>query len=601
MEQIRRLGLYVLWITLVSLLAGCVHTPESEPVDVKIAVDKPVIKANGTDKAVFTVTANGVDITSAAIITRKGDPEPIPGAGFSTRIPAVYTFYATYDGQTSNEITIEATEMAVVITADRTAIKANDKDRTTFTVTADDQDVTAQATVILAEGETETTLDKASFSTKTAGAYTFHALYDGQKSNEITVEATEVALVITVDRAEIKANDKDMATFTVTADGQDVTALATVILAEGETETALEQASFSTGTAGAYTFYAVYDEQKSNEISINASDVNVMLTVDKPSIRADGKTKATFTVTADGEDITSSASIFIKGDDWVEMFEGTTFSTDEPGVYRFYATCDDGVSEEIQIEATFVKLTFLKQYLIMQFSGTVCQNCPLMTQAIQSVQEEYAGRMIHTICLHLYGKHCHSTLAGAIYQTANALSSDIYFPSTLVDLRDEVPLYPTTTPRELMKALDYSAATPAETGIAIRSQVNGSSIDFTVKIKTTQTDNYYFYAFVVEDRIKHRQALPDGTWDTDYIHDNVATYLIAEGDPKTGVNMGVIESGREVAGAFSIETADFDAKRTVDLSNCRIVGYTLKKIDDVYYIDNVVNVPVNGSAGYVYK
>ncbi|MDR2139465.1 MAG: Omp28-related outer membrane protein [Tannerella sp.] len=608
-KQLQKNSLYLLGTGLIlRMMLACSLFNTAEPLEIKIAVDKTVIKANGTDKAVFTVTANGEDVTSSAVISRKSTPEEggeygsSTGSTFSTRVPDVYTFHASYEGQQSNEITVEATEVVLSITADRAAIKANDRDVVTFTVRADDEDVTDKATVVLA-GEPETVLETGSFSTKTANAYTFYATYDGHKSNELAVEATAVVFSITADRAEIKANNRDVVTFTVRADDEDVTADATIILA-GEPETVLESNTFSTKTAETYTFYATCNGGKSNEISVEALPVILALNADRLIFKADEKEKVTFSVTADDEDVTPFASIFRKGKDMNERLEGTTFVTDEADTHRFYAIYDEDTTEVVQVEAIYVERPFFRQHLIMQFSGTVCPNCPLMTDAVRETQQQElaSGRMVHVICLHLYGKHCHSTLAGAIAETSNELSPDDLFPSSLIDLREEVGLYQTGTSRFLTDALKRSGNAPAATGIAIESQVNGTSIDFKVKVRTTRTGPYRFYAFIVEDRLGYGQKVPGGEWDATYVHDNVATYVIPDAHPRTGVMLGEIKPGKETVQTFSIETGLIDAKRKVNLSNCRIIGYTLKPSgEDHYVLDNVVSCPVNGSIHYVYN
>ncbi|MDR2469809.1 MAG: Omp28-related outer membrane protein [Tannerella sp.] len=519
-------------ILLLGIAAGCSQRnapepepePEPEPVEVKIAVDKTTIKANGTDVVRFTVTADNKDVTPAALIVRKGEPEDTLGtAGFSTRIPETYTFAASYDGQNSDEVTVEATAVVLSITADRAEFKANNRESVTFTVMADEQDVTSEATIVLA-GEPESALDNASYITKTARTCTFYATYDGLTSNEIQIEALPVALV---------------------------------------------------------------------------------LRADKPSVKADEREFALFSVTADDENVTSSAQIFRKDAAADERLEEAKFATDAPGAYEFYAVYNEDTTQAMQVNFTYVAIPFRRQHLIMQFTGTGCPNCPLMTDAIQRVQQELtSSRTVHHLSLHLNGKHCNSWLAGAIAEIANGMSPEYTFPSAVVDLRDEVALLvlqnQIVTPEYLKKALNRSGSAPAETGMAIESQVNGTAIDFEVKIRATRADNYQFFAFVVEDMIHGGQYIPGGAWNSDYLHANVATYVIP-GDPKSGVFLGRIEPGKETVGSFSIETKDINANRKVNLSNCHILAYTLKPSGEGYALDNVVRCPVNGSIRYLYN
>ncbi|MDR1455348.1 MAG: Omp28-related outer membrane protein [Tannerella sp.] len=600
-EQLRKISRYLLVTGVILQMApGCSLFDTGEPLEIKISVDKTVIKANGADRVVFMVTANGENVTSSAVISRKNMPEGVSNGSFSTRVPDVYTFYASYEGQQSGEITVEATEVVLSIAADRAAIKANGRDMAAFTVRADGEDVTAEATVILA-GEPETVLESPSFATGTANAYTFYATYDGHRSNDLVIDAAAVALSIAADRSEIRANSRDAVAFTVLADGEDVTAEATVILA-GEPETVLESPSFSTRTANVYTFYATFDGGKSGEISVEALPVILTLHADRPTFKADENEQITFSVTADGEDVTPSASIFRKGEEADEPLDGTAFATDAPGTHRFYAIYDGDTTAVLQVKATYVVRPYLRQYLLMQFSGTNCPNCPMMTDAVRETQQGLASsRMVHVICLHLNGKWCYSALAGAIAGISNGLSSEFYFPSSLIDLREEVSLYRTGTSNFLTDALKHSGTAPSETGIAIESQVNGTSIDFKVKVRTNRTGSYRFFAFIIEDGIGYGQKVPGGEWEADYVHDNVATYVIPDADPRTGVLLGAMEPGEEAVRTFSINTGLINAGRRVNLSNCRIVGYTLKSSGDgAYSLDNVAGCPADGSVQYIY-
>ena len=497
----------------------------------------------------------------------------------------------------------EPEPVEVKIAVDKATIKANGADVVRFTVTADGKDVTPSA-LIVRKGEPEDTLGAAGFSTRIPETYTFAASYDGQRSDEVTVEATAVVLSITADRVEFKANHKESVTFTVMADEQDVTSDATILLV-GAPEVTLDNASYMTKKAGTCTFYATYDGLTSDEIRIEALPVVLVLRADKPSVKADEREFAVFSVTADDENVTASARIFRKDAEVDKLLEEAKFATDTPGAYEFYAVYDDDTTQAMQVNYTYVAIPFRRQHLIMQFTGSACPNCPLMTDAVRSVVEELTPtRMVHHISLHLDGKHCNSWLAGAIGNIANEMSPEYTFPSAVVDLRDEVALLvlqnQIVTPEYLKKALNRSGSAPAETGIAIESQVNGTTIDFEVNIRATRADNYRFFAFVVEDMIRGGQYIPGGAWNSNYLHPNVATYVIP-GDPKSGVFLGRVEPGKETVGSFSIETKDLQTNRNVNLSNCHILAYTLKPSGEGYVLDNVVRCPLNGSVRYLYN
>ena len=491
----------------------------------------------------------------------------------------------------------------IEITADRLTIKANGKDSVKFVVTANEKEISSSVQIL--QKNDSTALSSLFFSTNKSGTYTFYTMHDGKKSNEISIEATHIPVSLSVDKENIKANNKDVATFTITADGEDVTNAATIYMVEN-TDSLITESSFSTKNSGSYTFYATYNDQKTNEINIEATSAILQLAVDKNSIKANNTEKVNFTVTADGENVTSASEIYLVNDTPINT---TSFYTDEAAIYTFYAIYDgEKTTNEVQIEATYVELQFLMQYCIMQIASTTCPNCPRMAEEIKKYIS-WNKEIHHTIVFHPYGRYCNSALAGALASTSiqfGAIAGITEPPAGIVDLHGPFMLKPTTTQQQIIAAMNESTATrnwEAKTGIAIQSSVNNDLIDFTVHIKTTETNDYRFFAFVVEDHIIHEQsAYVDGeiVKIKDFEHNNVATYKI-EGDPLNGVPLGKIEKGKEATTAFSINTAEFNTNREVNFDNYRIVAYTLRMIGDKYHIDNVTSCPVNGGVSYKYK
>jgi len=454
-----------------------------------------------------------------------------------------------------------------------------------------------------------TPVEEMSFATDSAAYYTFYAIYDDIKSNEINIEAIDIELLISADKQTVKANNKDTVIFAVRADGEDVTSFATIIFKESPDST-LTESEFHTKSPGAYTFYAMYNGRTSNEIRVDASAVIVTLSVDKTSIRANNSDKAAFIVKADDENVTSSAVIMMKKNWDDEALDAPEFLTDEAASYTFYAIYDDDTTNEVIIEATYVELRFLRNYTIIELSSNTCPNCPLMAEELVKIQRTLPGQL-HVITLHPYGRFCYSELAGALAETANNFAENANTltpppPMAIVDLYEPVNLYPTTTGRRLADAINRSTLRRDRvslTGIAVQSKVDDDNvINFEVSVKTKKTDTYRFFAFVVEDGVVHRQILSDRTVDQNYVHNNLATYQLAGVDPYMGASLGTIGTAREVTRLFSICTNDFNTGRDVNLANCRIVCYTLRADDGVnYFVDNVATCPVNGSVRYIYE
>jgi len=488
--------------------------------------------------------------------------------------------------------------VSVTLSTDKTTIKANGKDSLTFTVKVDGKEMATGVTIVPSSSTSTEGLKKFNFATSKAGSYSFYAMYEGQKSNEITVAATQVVIKLTADKTSLKPNGTDMIRFTVKADEEDVTSSAVITL-KGENETKLENHSFSTEKSGTYTFYATYDGEQSEKIMIQSATEAVMLTLNKNEIKANGSEEAAFTVLADGKDVTGKAVIMQKGSPDTP-YDGKTFKTTEPETYTFYAVYDNIKSDEVSLKATYVPLSFVKQFCIMQFASAACNTCPIMTQAINNVRKQRPNRIV-PIVLHVQNRCLnYETLYGVLGKTADMLCPS--WPSSLVDLNQKVNIYPISTPKKLISAIDYmNAFCPSQTGIAMESKVTDGTIQFTAHILTNKTDRYRFYAFVVEDGIVYGQMITREEVDLNYVHNHVATYKLSDDDPKTGVDLGEIKMGRKASRTFTIDTNPIKLKRTVNLNNCRIVAYTLRAINGVYCIDNVTSCPVNGSVDYKYS
>jgi hypothetical protein len=496
--------------------------------------------------------------------------------------------------------------ITVNLSADKTTIKANGADSVAFAVTDGDGAALAGAVIVCTvEADKTDTISGLKFSTREAGTYAFHAVYKGTKSGEISIDAAAITVVLKADKATVKANGRDAVQFTILADGSDVTASAVVTMeAEGAPTTVLDGLAFATREPSVYTFYATFDGSKSDTVRIEALPVIYLLTVDKPSIAADARDAATFRVTVDDVDVSYLAAIVQTS---VDTGEETTlrlpsFATDEYGQYRFQALYDGEKTNEIVVDATYAGLAFQMQYMVMDFTSTTCPNCTRMASIIDEVEAGMPGRL-YRVAAHMGGLFCTSDLSGAMGQIANGLSNDTYFPSATVELRYEEYQSATNTAIRLRAAINKATlarGSASETGIAIESNVNGADIEMTVKVKSVRTDNYRFFAFIVEDGIPYNQLITsDGGYETvvNYVHKDVMTYPLSADDPRQGLDFGRVTKGKSTVRTFTVHTDGFNTKRTVNLSKCRIIAYTLRANG---IIDNVVNCPVNGSIPYRY-
>ena len=482
----------------------------------------------------------------------------------------------------------------VTLEADKTTIKANGRDSLTFIVKVDGRQTTTGVTVRSDAGDTVS--PSLRYAASKVGTHTFYAVYEGTRSNTLTVTATQIVVTLKADRTSIRPNNMDQVRFTVLADDVDVTASA-AITRRGEGDMKLDGATFSTDKSGEYTFYATYQNERSPEVGIHAGAENVTLTVDRTSIHADGSEAATFTVHADGRDVTADATIMRRAATDIAI-DGHTFTTTQVGDYTFYALYDRVRSAEVRVKASAVTLNFAKQHCVMQFSSATCINCPIMTAAIDEIVSGTPGRAV-PIVFHVKSL-CfnYPELYGVLGETADLLCPA--WPSALVDMHTKVNIYRTATGEKLNEAFwIMNSYAPAQTGIALHSVVDGGVIRLTTDVLANKTGEYRFFAYVVEDGIKHGQRMGSGDdgVNLDYIHNHVATYpLTATDDPKEGLSLGTLERGKTASHTYTIDTHAYTLKRNVDLSHCRIVAYTLRLVNGAYTIDNVATCSVAGGS-----
>ena len=251
----------------------------------------------------------------------------------------------------------EQTTPIVVLNADKETIVANGSDVVTFTVIVDGKDRTSEAEIVNLADNSIIAGNK--FTTMAAGTYEFRGIYGTTTSETKRIVATatgeqpQTSVGLSVDKNEIKADETDTATFTVTVDGE--------VVNEGYTiknltyNIALEGNTFVSNVAGSFRFVAEYEGVKSNEVEVNAvkeekpEDKKLTLKADVTRIKANGQEIATFTVMYGEESVTNECTI--TNTQTKESLTGNTFSTTTIGEYKFQATYNDIESNIVTVTA----------------------------------------------------------------------------------------------------------------------------------------------------------------------------------------------------------------------------------------------------------
>ena len=154
---------------------------------ITLTASKTSLVANSVDSVTFTVKQDNTDITTSAEIYVNGVRNN--GSTFTAATPGTYTVYAQKDGVKSNELTITVEEYVVLpitLTASKTSLVANSVDSVTFTVKQDNTDITTSAEIYV-NGVRN---NGSTFTAASAGTYSVYAMYQGVKSNTVTLTAT---------------------------------------------------------------------------------------------------------------------------------------------------------------------------------------------------------------------------------------------------------------------------------------------------------------------------------------------------------------------------------------------------------------------------
>ena len=243
------------------------NTPDNN--EVTLSVDKAEISADGKEFVTFTATP------AEAQIICLNDNSVLSTNTFKTTTAGEYRFAAIHNGVKSDEVTVtaKALKMDVVLTADKSTIVGDNTDVVTFTITVDGEDKTAESTITIVNYGTQ--LEGNTFTTDVAGEFIFQAKYEGENSNQVIITATAVDapvqknLVLTASPMRIKADGTEKVTFKAMYGEDDVTATCEIKSTNGVT---VENGVFSTTEAGTYNFYALYDNVRSNTVSVDAYD-----------------------------------------------------------------------------------------------------------------------------------------------------------------------------------------------------------------------------------------------------------------------------------------------------------------------------------------
>ncbi len=356
------------------------------------------------------------------------------------------------------------------------------------------------------------------------------------------------------------------------------------------------------------------DNKPNEEIKVDPSKLTgeVVLSVSKSLVEANGKDTTTFIVTQGGVEVTETAAIYVKNNNRWARYTETTFATTTEGSYEFSATHNGIDSESVVIQAAtgLAELPadaapeqfdgFRKRVFATQFTGTGCGYCPYVIKAIDDFQKTEKADDVVFAAVHAYNESGDPLWSDVSYSIAYYAGINGY-PTLVYNM--ETSSSSETTAESIAEVADGYLASAANSNISAIITQEGAEANGSVTvqgaIKVAKGAQYKVGIWLLEDSIYAYQANYTNI-QLDYTHNN-GVRLANTVDPSGAQYGGRTKWNAEESVAYYHK---FDLKNSgvVDLNNCHVVVYVTCKEEGeaAYTVDNVINCRIGETKTYEY-
>lgn len=330
-----------------------------------------------------------------------------------------------------------------------------------------------------------------------------------------------------------------------------------------------------------------------------------VLTVDDSEIDLATEPQAVFTVTYNGQDVTSESKIYSTLSS-IEL-KGNIYVPEREGEHVFVAEYAGMTSESVTVTVTdsglaSVESKFDRHVSVIEFTGAWCVNCPEGYDKMKGILA-YPQLAKYKDNIHLCAFHSDAegtdTLAIAQTQDLFKMFKGLAYPSFVTDMRtsgvltdDGVANFRPSIEASFTEHLPHC-------GVAVSSTLAADKAEVTVRLTSEKASQYRVVVLVVQDKIRGWQKTPtysDGQ--DDYNHRHVVRKVVtAYADTFTGEKL--TEDGRIAAGQEASKTWNVDIDRRWVLENTQIYALAL---DGNGFVNNMNVCAIDGGdSGYDYK
>lgn len=380
-------------------------------------------------------------------------------------------------------------------------------------------------------------------------------------------------LTLSISKSSILADGKDATQLSVyySATQEDVTSKAELYV----NDTPLTSSTFTTTTAGSYTFKAVYEGVTSNQVTATAvsgeTADGITLTASKTTIYADGGDFALLTLkTADGADVTAQGSFYANG----EPIEGNRFSSSKSALVPVTVTAKFNgldVKNSVSILASN-SVSFTNRVLLEDVTKTNCKYCPLIINLIEELRKDTDPRVV-PFSIHNF----QSDIYTGYYSESTRTQADAFYDFMAVANKSEAPAplayanrNTTKLQQDNVKAEDLRVMAlngPQDVALTLESSLEGS----TLSVKTTVGSKKNFSGKIVVVLVESGIYANQQTMGYIEMYRIMRQYAPSiEGEPKT------FTANTPVTYSTTFNLSDL---KVVSSANCEVIAFVTDDAD----------------------
>lgn len=305
-----------------------------------------------------------------------------------------------------------------------------------------------------------------------------------------------------------------------------------------------------------------------------------------------GEGNVTFTVTYDGEDVTSQAAItnVTTG----EPVENAAWTTTEIGEYKFQAVYDAILSDPVTVNAIDKNKDkeFYRYVLLLKFTYMTCGNCATAQEYFDALDKEDRDHFLVVAAHQPTGTLVdpYSCPVGIALNNKYGVKT---YPTWGYNFEDLVVGVGTGTisKTSIRQQISHAEKTyPAVCGVKATSTLEGSTAKIEATVQFQQAGNYKIACVLTENGIE-KESVEEQQSEFNHVLRTALTDMQG-----IAIEPAVAEAGER---SFDFEVS---LNNGWDSQNCEFVIYVFKEEEDAAFIvNNGAVCPVGGKVDYKYE